>query len=425
MFMLAAKGPSPRPSVRTHGYTPAVVPRVLVVAYACEPGAGSEPGAGWAVVLGLAAHANVTVVVGSHHHDGIAAFEAKGGHPGIHFVEVALPPWSPPWRPPLARFLTYLGWLPLAEATARRLLAESTFDVVWHVTYAAYWLPTPAGRLGRPFVVGPVGGAVSTPQPLLRTLGIRGLATELVERIVVRSMERLPLVRRSYRGAAAVLSQNAETTARLRTFVAAPVIERNHVELLVPVRREAMRRRGEVLWLSPLEARKGPRLAVHALRHAPTVRLTMVGAGPERHAVKRLARRLRVADRLTLLGRIPHAEVYQRMAEAGCIVFTGLHEEGGISLAEALTGGAPVVLLAVGGPRDIAGRLILPEQVVAVPPGEVAVTARRLGEAMQRLASAPPPTTAPLIDRDAAVRVLGETLALALRTPQAGAQPRG
>ena len=46
--------------------------RLCVIAYACEPGKGSEPEVGWRWSLALSEFANVTVVTRSNNKDNIA-----------------------------------------------------------------------------------------------------------------------------------------------------------------------------------------------------------------------------------------------------------------------------------------------------------------------------------------------------------------
>jgi hypothetical protein len=63
-------------------------------------------------------------------------------------------------------------------------------------------------------------------------------------------------------------------------------------------------------------------------------------------------------------------------------VFTGLREEGGASLAEAMGCGAPVVVLAHGGAATVASCTTDPSRVRLVEPGSMSQTIDRLAEAM-------------------------------------------
>ncbi|MEJ7810668.1 MAG: hypothetical protein WKG32_09700, partial [Gemmatimonadaceae bacterium] len=74
-------------------------PRALIVAYACEPGRGSEPGAGWGVVRAVSEFADCTVLVGPEHAAGIRRWEStqhtSSRTRSLTFVTVPEPAWLP------------------------------------------------------------------------------------------------------------------------------------------------------------------------------------------------------------------------------------------------------------------------------------------------------------------------------------------
>ena len=69
--------------------------KVLLSAYACEPGKGSEPGVGWTWVCGLAGQVQLTVLTRSNNRDPIEAEIASlpHDHPlhGVRFLYHDLP----------------------------------------------------------------------------------------------------------------------------------------------------------------------------------------------------------------------------------------------------------------------------------------------------------------------------------------------
>ncbi len=394
-------------------------PRAVVFAYACDPGRGSEPGAGWGVVRALAAVADCTVLLRPDHAQSVLRWAAA--HPGdaerLRGVVVPEAGWAPRGRRGrLGWFAAYLGWLPNAGRSARRLHAERPFDLACHATYSVYWLPTPATALGVPCVWGPVGGAVTTPAPLWPALGWRGAAAEAVDRAGVRLTTWLPATRRTWRRATTRVLQNAATRDRLPADLRAHARVLNHALFTdVPPAPDAPPRGRELLWAGALEARKGAGLAIRAVACAPPdVCLAIAGDGPERRTLERLAARLGVAGRVTFLGAVPRAELFALLDRAAAAVFTGLREEGGLALAEAMLRGTPVVVLANGGARTIAERCTDPSRVALVAPGAVDATARGLADAMTRFSRAPSRATGPTLDQAAAVGELGDAVRDAL-----------
>jgi glycosyltransferase involved in cell wall biosynthesis len=155
-----------------------------------------------------------------------------------------------------------------------------------------------------------------------------------------------------------------------------------------------------VMGLGRLIHIKGFDLAVRALPRVSaaisTTRLVLVGDGPERPALERLAASLGVADRVRMPGET--TEVASHLVAADAVVVPSRNEGMGRVLVEAMALGRAVVATAVGGiPGVIAdaecGRLITPEDPEAladalVELGRDAGLRRKLGEAGRQRAEA-------------------------------------
>jgi glycosyltransferase involved in cell wall biosynthesis len=274
------------------------------------------------------------------------------------------------------------------------------FDFAWHATYAAYWLPTPAASLGLPCVWGPVGGGVTAPRALWPGLGLRGLFGELVDCVAVRLMACLPPTRRTWRGATMPVVQNHQTLARLPGYLRRRAVVLNHAVFAEIAAPWTGPRGRTVVFAGRLEARKAPWLAIRALAYAPAhVHLLMIGDGPDRRRLVALARRLGVEPRVTFAGQLARPAVLQAWKTAAAAVFTGVREEGGIALAEAIGSGTPVIVLAHGGALTVAESLADPSRVSLIEPQSADVTARAIAAAMTRFVNAPPEGDAVALER--------------------------
>lgn len=383
-------------------------PRVLVFAYACEPGRGSEPGAGWGIVRALASFADCTVLVGPEHTARIAELEAGGLDGRLSFVEVAEPGWGRFAKHHRTTWvILYLEWLRRASHVAERLHADRPYHLVYHATYSAYWLPSPIARFDVPSVWGPVGGAVVCPLPLWPSLGLRGILGELLDLIAVRTLARLPMTRRTWTAATIRLVQNEATLHRLPGRLDSSTYVLNHAPFLEVQQLKRRPGRSEVLSLGVLDSRKGVSLAIRGLVHTPeTVRLIVLGDGPRRRSLEALARRLNVANRVEFRGWVKRNEVFRLLEEAAATVFVGLREEGGIALAEALMCGIPVIVLAHGGARTVAADALDQSRVALIAPDRPAVVARQVGEAMTRFCRLSCADARPNLDPDRSLALL-------------------
>jgi alpha-1,6-mannosyltransferase len=110
----------------------------------------------------------------------------------------------------------------------------------------------------------------------------------------------------------------------------------------------------ELVMLSRLSTEKSPELAVHVLRHllatGTRTRLTIIGDGPLRRRIERLASGLPV----TFLGHVSdRAAVAQLVASADVAIAPSSAETFGLATLEALACGTPVVVPTEGALREL------------------------------------------------------------------------
>jgi glycosyltransferase involved in cell wall biosynthesis len=148
-----------------------------------------------------------------------------------------------------------------------------------------------------------------------------------------------------------------------------------------------------VLSVGALIPRKGQALVIEALASLPGAALLLAGEGPDRAAHAALARRLGMADRVRLLGAVPHGDLPALLAAANVMALPSASEGLANAWVEALACGTPVVISDVGGAREVvdrpaAGRIV---------PRDAAAIAAAIGQLL-----ADPP--APEAVREAALR---------------------
>jgi glycosyltransferase involved in cell wall biosynthesis len=374
--------------------------KILLSAYACEPGKGSEQEVGLQVMLAAAQRHDVWVLTRENSISLLEEFLAH--HPlrdRIHLHGIDL-------DGPIRRLkrtglpglhLYYDAWQRLAGVRAAELDRWFDFDVVHHATFAAYWTRAGVSRLGKPFVWGPVGGGVSTPPPLIRELGAAGLREEGLREAVRRLAARRPSQRAAARAAAVCLAQNASTARRLSSDRVSILPHALSVRL---PQMDAPEARGtDIAFVGRLVPWKGGHLAVQAFRHVQhhDAVLRVFGEGPEKQRIRRAAERWGLHDRVELVGSLPRGELLRRVRRCGVLLHPALHDESPIALGEALSLGTPVVCLDHGGPAEIA-RWWPTGHVALIPPSAPEVTARRLAAAVDAfLDEAPDPLTEPVL----------------------------
>jgi glycosyltransferase involved in cell wall biosynthesis len=117
----------------------------------------------------------------------------------------------------------------------------------------------------------------------------------------------------------------------------------------------------------------------------PTAEYWIIGDGPERKGLAKLAEKLGVAERVTFWGAIPRKKVLKKLANCDVLLHPSLHDSGGWVCVEAMAAGRPVVCLDLGGPA-----VLVNEQTgIKVPAISPEQAVRDLATAMLRLAQDP------------------------------------
>ena len=330
--------------------------RVLVSAYACEPGKGSEPGAGWLWALAASRTSDVWVLTRANNRPAIEADPASAS-PSLHFVYVDLPRWARAWKRPGRGIRLYSAlWQLAARREARRLHERELFDVVHHVTFANLWLPALACAVEAPFVLGPVGGGQRVARAHYPALGARGVAKEQALLVARRIARVNPLVTVAWRRAALILLNNRETASELPAGPRARTELRpgGCVEDLEPAPPTAPGEPPTAVYAGRLHRFKGVHLAVRAVAELPHWRLRVAGGGSQLGSLRRLASELGVDGRVEFHGRLEQPELWRLMREADVFLLPSFKEGGGMAVVEAAALGLPVVGFDGGGTAAVA-----------------------------------------------------------------------
>lgn len=366
--------------------------KVLISAYACEPGKGSEPYQGWRWANSLAQHCDVTVLTRANNRGSIEAALAGMTGPLPSFAYYDPPPlWLRLKKSGLPISIFYLLWQIGARNAVKAQL--STFDIVHHVTFCSFALPGFWWFKRHPAVVlGPLGGGMVAPRSMLPVLG-RKQYREMFRSAVVRLSSWNPLLRHSFARAAAILVANAETAERIPKKFREKVIPMIEVGVDPgPERSTAppgQNREFHLIWVGGFYPRKAAVLAVAALamalRENPLIKLEFVGDGEEAPRVKEHASALGASSAIVWHGRLAHEEALRKIAAADAFIFTSVRDTAGNVILEAMAAGLPGIVISHHG----AAEMTTPETAIRVPPGRPDIVVHRLAEGILKLARAP------------------------------------
>jgi glycosyltransferase involved in cell wall biosynthesis len=273
-------------------------------------------------------------------------------------IEIEYVPFLAPPRP--RSYGSWGAWAaPTLALALRRLRRRFRFDLV-HAHYAA-----PAGdavrraRPGVPVVVSVHGGDVLS--------------------VAHRSPAGAAAVRAGLGHAALVLANSRGIAARSRAL-GAGATRVVHLGTDVPAAAEPERGDRPLVTVGHLVARKRHADVLRALwilrESHPRVRWLVVGDGPERPALERMAGDLGLGGRVTFAGALPPAEAAAAARGAEVFVLPSVDEAFGVAYVEAMAGGAPAIgSLGEPGPEEIAAS---GEGIRLVAPGDPEALAAEL-----------------------------------------------
>jgi glycosyltransferase involved in cell wall biosynthesis len=370
--------------------------KVLLSAYACEPGSGSEPGVGWNIARGLASIHDVWVLTRENNRKKIENALSTKPIPNLHFIYHDLPTWMRFWkRGRRGVRLYYFLWQFTALKILRPIVRQQRFDVGHHVTFVTYWFPTCLAFLPLPFVWGPVGGGEDAPVQFWLGFGAKGIFLEVMRCGARAILQLTPCVRSAARRCGIAVATAERTLTRLERMNRRVVELTSEVALAaddpeyVQLKSLALPKTDTIRFLSVgnLIYWKGFHLGLYAFARAniENSQYWIVGDGQEHRRLIRLAKRLMIADRVRFLGRRPRREVLDLLSECHVLIHPSLHDSGGWSCIEAMAAGRPILCLDLGGPAT----QITDQTGFKCSPASPMIAIDQLASAMRKLSANP------------------------------------
>jgi glycosyltransferase involved in cell wall biosynthesis len=260
-------------------------------------------------------------------------------------------------------YLAYRIWHAQAALKARELLANEAFDVVHYLCPIGYREPGFLWKLDKPYVWGPVGGAVSA----LRLKGMRrpaGAATRaalkrLLNAIQLATSRRVPKALCRADTVIAATTENRDVLYR-RFGIWARHMPENAIPDELVRSAPAYRDRHDdasmhMIWIGWLDYRKSPDLLIDAMSRiqADNWHLDVVGDGPLASVVGSMAAERGLEGKITFHGLIPRRNVMALMEQADLHLITSMNEGNPTTVWEAMAAGVPTLSLDHSGMHDV------------------------------------------------------------------------
>jgi glycosyltransferase involved in cell wall biosynthesis len=344
--------------------------KILVSAIACSPYLGSENYFGWSAVKCLAQDHELWVMTASRNRGDLARAQAEGlVPPNMRFIYVGE---TSEWHANrlLARMQSWKEYIHFARQTlsvARELHRTEPFDLVHHITFATWRVPSPLWQLGIPFVFGPIGGNEQFPFRFFPRLSPAGAAFELVRKSSNVISRFSPRVRRGLSEAAHIFAATTETEQLVKSIRGTSL----GISRLLPgfysvssvaafsrlVPGKNVQGPLRLFASGNLGGHKNLGLALQALarvkQRGTTFQYYLGAKGPEIPHLKRQAVRLNLEKEVYFGDTMSREDYQQVLGNTHIYLLPSLRESVGLTMMEAMLAGCVPIVADCGGPNFI------------------------------------------------------------------------
>ncbi len=329
--------------------------KILVSAYGCEPGRGSEAGVGWNWVLQLAREYDVYVIARANDSEKIEANIPEHLRDSLHFTYYDTNKVFLKIKKGAKRlYIYYALWQIGIIKVIKKLKKEIDFDYSMHLTFGSLWMPTFLPFFNIPFIWGPVGGADPVPKPLIKQLPLKDRIVQRFRYFLIKTSCINPRVAYPSRKAIAILCRtknNIEAIPKKHRHKTHVIIETGMSEDVFENKKnyDVKNEKVEIAVVGRLIPIKNVEAAIEAMRivkkEYDNVHMTIIGDGYLRDKLEKKSQEYELSDSIEFLGEIPREQVLEKLKKSDIYLFPSLHEGGSWSLMEAMAIGLPVVCL--------------------------------------------------------------------------------
>ncbi len=332
--------------------------KLFISAYACEPEKGSEPGIGWNVASELARYHEVHVLTRANNRGVIEA--ALGGRkedvPVFHYYD--LPKWLSFWKKKRRGYrLYYYLWQYGAFFHYRKFVNTFGFDIVEHLTFANFAMPSLFMLCNPVTVYGPIG-ATSIPAAVFRALPFKVRMKERFRKYAMSFMCRLEPMRvlTPLKADWIIESGMEEGKSSFPNRYAAKI--RRHPQTGIntsePEYRMGRKRADDgkirLLICSEFFHWKGvifsSELFVRIAKKYDNSELLIYGSGPEKSTMEDIFHKAGIKDRVRFMGFVSKEEMMQALLDADLLLYPSYHHGLATVILQAMFAGLPIAAMA-------------------------------------------------------------------------------
>jgi glycosyltransferase involved in cell wall biosynthesis len=335
--------------------------KILLCAYACEPGSSSEQEIGWKWSNLLSEFNDVHVLTRLSNKKTIGSFINEHKlDTSIHFIYYDLPDWARKWKKAeRGLYLYYTLWQCGAFLKARSINKVERFDIVHYLTFGSILLPNFMFLMPSKFVLGPVGGGENTPLRFIGEFSYKGKIAEVIRHTIQQLQKINPFFFLECYKANKILVRTKETYKMIPSFF------RNKTDLMLETGVPEELLDYETKSVKDTEYIKIITVGrfIHSKINILTLKVILdfknkynipfkfyiVGDGHERKKLERFCRDNNLDNNVVFTGWVSRKEVFSYLSKSDIYYSTTFKEGGSWAFFEAVAMGLPVACLRISG----------------------------------------------------------------------------
>ena len=362
--------------------------KVLINAYACSPGMGSEPGMAWNWVKNLAKFCELYIITEGEFREKIEAVVPtleQGGNMHFYYNPVSDEIRKMCWNQGDWRFYKYYRqWQWKTYLMAKNICVKERIDVLHQLNMIGFREPGYLWKLskenGVPFVWGPVDAKDKFPVAYLDGASMKTkLFMRLKNFLTGIQLRYSGRVRAAANQASVIFSASSNSQRSFKKYMGIDSPLLNETGCYIdesslmgetageienrPIVDKTSKKTFDVLWVGKMDFRKQLALALRSIAECaqPKMRLHIVGGG-NAEPYHKLASELGIENQCVWHGAVSHEEVQKLMQESDVFFFTSVAEGTPHVVLESIGNHLPVVCFDTCGQgdsvNDSAGRKI-------------------------------------------------------------------
>lgn len=333
--------------------------KVLINAYACSPGMGSEPGMAWNWVVNLAKFCELHIITEGEFREKIEAVAPtleQGGNMHFYYNPVSNEIRKMCWNQGDWRFYKYYRqWQWKTYLMAKDICETEKIDVLHQLNMIGFREPGYLWKLskenGVPFVWGPIGGLKQFPTAYLKGSGLKmQLFMRLKNFLNIWQLKHEKRVDEALKTAKLLISSIPDSYRALKKYkgLESMVIPETGCFLSDDISTDRFDdEEFHIMWVGKFDFRKQLPLALQAVALAknPKLKLDVYGSGSvgQVEMAKRMGEELGISQQVIWHGNQKNDVIMEAMRKAQLFFFTSVNEDTSTVVLEAVSNRLPVV----------------------------------------------------------------------------------